>query len=86
MPSARPRAQGVVVAGQFHCLAFAADEFDCREVKAVEGAHRVAYVYEVPDASTFRYGVFNMVEAVDLAADSAPLHHSRACTRFHTSY
>jgi glycosyltransferase involved in cell wall biosynthesis len=28
-------------------------------------AHTVAYVYEVPDTSTFRYRVFNMVEALD---------------------
>jgi glycosyltransferase involved in cell wall biosynthesis len=29
-------------------------------------AHTVAYVYEVPDTSTFRYRVFNMVEALGL--------------------
>jgi glycosyltransferase involved in cell wall biosynthesis len=32
----------------------------------VPGAHRVAYLYEVPDTSTFRYRVFNMVEALGL--------------------
>lgn len=31
-----------------------------------DGAHTVAYVYEVPDTSTFRYRVFNMVEALGL--------------------
>lgn len=30
------------------------------------GAHSVAYLYEVPDTSTFRYRVFNMVEALGL--------------------
>jgi glycosyltransferase involved in cell wall biosynthesis len=40
---------------------------------SVEGAHRVAYVYEVPDTSTFRYRVFNMVEALELDADGAPI-------------
>jgi glycosyltransferase involved in cell wall biosynthesis len=29
-----------------------------------QGAHRVVYLYEVPDTSTFRYRVFNMVEAL----------------------
>ena len=33
-----------------------------------DGAHTVAYVYEVPDTSTFRYRVFNMVEALGLDA------------------
>ena len=33
---------------------------------AAGGAHTVAYVYEVPDTSTFRYRVFNMVEALGL--------------------
>jgi hypothetical protein len=39
---ARPprREEAVVVAREFHCLALRADEFDCCEVKAVEGAHR----------------------------------------------
>jgi glycosyltransferase involved in cell wall biosynthesis len=31
---------------------------------ATPGAHTVAYLYEVPDTSTFRYRVFNMVEAL----------------------
>jgi glycosyltransferase involved in cell wall biosynthesis len=31
-----------------------------------DAAHTVAYVYEVPDTSTFRYRVFNMVEALGL--------------------
>jgi glycosyltransferase involved in cell wall biosynthesis len=31
---------------------------------AAAPAHAVAYVYEVPDTSTFRYRVFNMVEAL----------------------
>ena len=31
---------------------------------ATSGAHTVAYLYEVPDTSTFRYRVFNMVEAL----------------------
>jgi len=30
------------------------------------GVHTVAYLYEVPDTSTFRYRVFNMVEALGL--------------------
>jgi glycosyltransferase involved in cell wall biosynthesis len=38
-----------------------------RRVSAT-GAHRVAYLYEVPDTSTFRYRVFNMVEALGLEA------------------
>jgi glycosyltransferase involved in cell wall biosynthesis len=33
------------------------------------GTHRVAYLYEVPDTSTFRYRVFNMVEALGLEDD-----------------
>lgn len=33
-----------------------------------DGAHTVAYVYEVPDTSTFRYRVFNMIEALGLDA------------------
>lgn len=33
---------------------------------SVAGTHRVAYLYEVPDTSTFRYRVFNMVEALCL--------------------
>jgi glycosyltransferase involved in cell wall biosynthesis len=33
---------------------------------AADGAHTVAYVYEVPDTSTFRYRVFNMVEALGI--------------------
>jgi len=39
-----------------------------RAVTAHAG-HTVAYLYEVPDTSTFRYRVFNMVEA--LAADTS---------------
>jgi glycosyltransferase involved in cell wall biosynthesis len=35
-----------------------------RTVTAATG-HSVAYLYEVPDTSTFRYRVFNMVEALD---------------------
>ncbi len=35
-----------------------------RTVTAATG-HTVAYLYEVPDTSTFRYRVFNMVEALD---------------------
>ncbi len=35
---------------------------------ASDAAHTVAYVYEVPDTSTFRYRVFNMVEALGLEA------------------
>jgi glycosyltransferase involved in cell wall biosynthesis len=31
---------------------------------ATPSAHTVAYLYEVPDTSTFRYRVFNMVEAL----------------------
>ena len=31
-----------------------------------EGAHSVVYFYEVPDTSTFRYRVFNMIEALGL--------------------
>ena len=33
---------------------------------SADGVHRVAYLYEVPDTSTFRYRIFNMVEALDL--------------------
>jgi glycosyltransferase involved in cell wall biosynthesis len=33
---------------------------------SVAGAHIVAYFYELPDTSTFRYRVFNMVAALDL--------------------
>jgi glycosyltransferase involved in cell wall biosynthesis len=33
---------------------------------SVPGTHSVAYVYEVPDTSTFRYRVFNMIEALEL--------------------
>lgn len=40
---------------------------------SVEGAHRVAYLYEVPDTSTFRYRVFNMVEALENDAVDAPI-------------
>ncbi len=39
----------------------------------VPGAHTVAYVYEVPDTSTFRYRVFNMVEALGLEHDGQPI-------------
>ena len=35
-------------------------------IVAANGAHTVAYVYEVPDTSTFRYRVFNMVEALGI--------------------
>jgi len=35
-----------------------------RTITASTG-HTVAYLYEVPDTSTFRYRVFNMVEALD---------------------
>jgi glycosyltransferase involved in cell wall biosynthesis len=31
-----------------------------------QGVHTVAYLYEMPDTSTFRYRVFNMVEALGL--------------------
>jgi glycosyltransferase involved in cell wall biosynthesis len=44
-----------------------------RAVTASTG-HTVAYLYEVPDTSTFRYRVFNMVEA--LAADTSDEHIS----------
>ena len=37
------------------------------------GAHSVAYVYEVPDTSTFRYRVFNMVEALGLEDRDRPI-------------
>ncbi len=33
---------------------------------SVADAHKVAYLYEVPDTSTFRYRVFNMIEALEL--------------------
>jgi len=33
-----------------------------------DDAHKLVYFYEVPDSSTFRYRVFNMVEALDAAA------------------
>jgi glycosyltransferase involved in cell wall biosynthesis len=44
-----------------------------RTITAATG-HTVAYLYEVPDTSTFRYRVFNMVEALD--ADDAGEHIS----------
>jgi glycosyltransferase involved in cell wall biosynthesis len=44
-----------------------------RTVTAGSG-HTVAYLYEVPDTSTFRYRVFNMVEA--LGADKSDEHIS----------
>lgn len=40
---------------------------------SVPGAHSVAYVYEVPDTSTFRYRVFNMVEALALECGGQPV-------------
>jgi glycosyltransferase involved in cell wall biosynthesis len=40
---------------------------------SVPGAHSVAYVYEVPDTSTFRYRVFNMVEALGLEGAGQPV-------------
>src|SRR4029077_21109317 len=40
---------------------------------AAPGVHTVAYVYEVPDTSTFRYRVFNMVEALGLEAQREPI-------------
>ena len=47
------------------------------------GAHSVAYLYEVPDTSTFRYRVFNMVEALGLEDEESThlgdlVHASRA--------
>lgn len=39
----------------------------------VPGAHSVAYIYEVPDTSTFRYRVFNMVEALGLEDRDRPI-------------
>lgn len=33
------------------------------------GERRIAYFYEIPDTSTFRYRVFNMVEALEAAPD-----------------
>lgn len=33
------------------------------------GVHRVVYFYESPDSSTFRYRVYNMIEALDGAAE-----------------
>ena len=44
-----------------------------RTITAATG-HTVAYVYEVPDTSTFRYRVFNMVEA--LGEDASTEHIS----------
>ena len=40
---------------------------------AAAPAHTVAYVYEVPDTSTFRYRVFNMVEALGADAHDQPI-------------
>lgn len=40
---------------------------------SVPGAYAVAYVYEVPDTSTFRYRVFNMVEALALESGGQPI-------------
>jgi glycosyltransferase involved in cell wall biosynthesis len=40
---------------------------------SMPGAHTVAYVYEVPDTSTFRYRVFNMVEALALEGGGQPV-------------
>jgi glycosyltransferase involved in cell wall biosynthesis len=39
----------------------------------VPGSHSVAYVYEVPDTSTFRYRVFNMIEALALEGGGEPI-------------
>ena len=35
-----------------------------------KGARRIAYFYETPDTSTFRYRVFNMVEALEAAPET----------------
>ncbi|WP_210270238.1 glycosyltransferase [Aureimonas sp. ME7] len=45
--------------------------------KLRRGGYRVAYFYEQPDNSTFRYRVFNMIEAIDkgLAGVSASYFH-----------
>ncbi|MDN3563398.1 glycosyltransferase [Paeniroseomonas aquatica] len=38
--------------------------FDTRLLQLARGHPRVAYFYEAPDTSTFRYRVFNMIEAL----------------------
>lgn len=40
-----------------------------RRRSLVKRACRVAYIYERPDTSTFRYRIFNMVEALDAAPE-----------------
>lgn len=44
-----------------------AQSFATRLADLAHGAPRVAYVYERPDNSTFRYRCFNMIEALGLA-------------------
>ena len=43
--------------------------YDERLRALVKGSRRIAYVYEHPDLSSFRYRVFNMVEALRAAPD-----------------
>jgi glycosyltransferase involved in cell wall biosynthesis len=43
-----------------------------RTITAATG-HTVAYVYEVPDTSTFRYRIFNMVEALGADESAEPI-------------
>lgn len=39
--------------------------------------HRVAYLYEQPDNSTFRYRVYNMIQALDLTPDVSATYFSK---------
>src|SRR5271155_3547971 len=48
------------------------------------GDRRVAYVYENPDTSTFRYRVYNMVEALG-AASPLPGSHAPTSPKVSTS-
>ena len=41
-------------------------------------AHRVAYLYELPDTSTFRYRCYNMVQALEGEDDIAAAWFARA--------
>ena len=46
-------------------------DFDARYRDLMAGSPRIAYYYAKPDMSTFRYRVFNMIEALAYAAPGA---------------
>src|SRR5438046_4779888 len=46
-------------------------DFDERLRALLAGSPRLAYYYTEPDTSTFRYRVFNMIEALSSAAPAA---------------